>query len=721
MTGRLKDNLPVELRPMKRFLLWKREPHPDRDKAKAGRTVKVPYYVDGWKRRGRLDTGQELARLVTFEDAYDAFLVGDFEGLGLALANDGIGAFDIDHCLDEDGDLIQSHAGYELVCDAERRGAYIEFSPSGLGLRIVGPCQNPEAYSKDGVEYWGEKHFVTLTGEVWGNPRGWADLDELREALGGRRGAIRYENEDLGDEPPIVSVNELQSALDAINSDERELWVRIGRYLAPLGDKGKQLWMRWSEKSPKYSEADAERVWESFKPPYRSHPKAVFVEARVNWKWENPRSKAHRDEGATLDDFWAHMPSHRYIFAPTGELWPSNSVNSRLGRVGEGKDAIPAAVWLDQNRAVEQMTWAPGEPPVIDDRLISDGGWIDRRGCRTFNLYRPPLPISGNALLALRWVAHVKRVYPNEAEHIIQWLAHRVRRPHEKINHALVLGGAQGIGKDTLLEPVKYAVGQWNFTEVSPQAMLGRFNGFVKSVILRVSEARDLGDANRFAFYDHMKNYTAAPPDVLRVDEKHKAEYAVFNVCGVIITSNHKLDGIFLPDDDRRHFVAWSNLTKEDFHSGYWDELWAWYEAGGIGHVAAYLAGLNLSPFAAKAPPPKTEAFNDIVASNRAPEDAELDETLEKLGYPDAVTLTNVAEEAPPGFYQWLNDRKNSRKLAHRMSECGYERVVNPGNKRGQWKMFGGHATIYGRRELNIRERIIAAEGLVSKAKETSE
>jgi hypothetical protein len=44
-----------------------------------------------------------------------------------------------------------------------------------------------------------------------------------------------------------------------------------------------------------------------------------------------------------------------------------------------------------------------------------------------------------------------------------------VQRPQEKINHALVLGGAQGIGKDTLLEPVKRAVGPWNFEGVSPQ------------------------------------------------------------------------------------------------------------------------------------------------------------------------------------------------------------------------------------------------------------
>ena len=59
--------------------------------------------------------------------------------------------------------------------------------------------------------------------------------------------------------------------------------------------------------------------------------------------------------------------------------------------------------------------------------------------------------------------------------------------------------------------------------------MSGDFNGYVKSIILRINEARDLGDVNRFDFYDHTKAYTAAPPDVLRVNEKHLREYYVFN------------------------------------------------------------------------------------------------------------------------------------------------------------------------------------------------
>src|ERR1700730_7177230 len=82
---------------------------------------------------------------------------------------------------------------------------------------------------------------------------------------------------------------------------------------------------------------------------------------------------------------------------------------------------------------------------------------------------------------------------------------------------------------DARLEPVKYAVGPWNFCEVAPRTLLGRFNTFLKSVVLRISEARDLGDVDRFAFYDRMKTCTAAPPDVLRVDEKHLREYSVLN------------------------------------------------------------------------------------------------------------------------------------------------------------------------------------------------
>ena len=218
------------------------------------------------------------------------------------------------------------------------------------------------------------------------------------------------------------------------------------------------------------------------------------------------------------------------------------------------------------------MTWCPGEPMLIRDRLVVDGGWIDRKDVTCFNLYRPPRIEMGDAAKAGPWIDHAYKVYPDDAGHIIQWLAQRVQCPADKINHALVLGGAPNIGKDSLLAPVRHAVGPWNFHEVSPPDMLGKFNAYVKSVILRVSEAHDLGEFNRFSFYDHTKIYAAAPPEVLRVNEKHLREHYVFNCVGMIITTNHKTDGIYLPADDRRHYVAWSDLRKEDYPPGYWKD-----------------------------------------------------------------------------------------------------------------------------------------------------
>jgi hypothetical protein len=427
-------------------------------------------------------------------------------------------------------------------------------------------------------------------------------------------------------------------------------------------------------------------------------------------------------EGVTLNDFRAYMPMHSYIYTPCREMWPAASVNARVPPVALIIDGAPvlddkgkpkkqqASTWLDKNRPVECMSWIPGEPELIPDRLISNGGWIERKGVTCFNLYRPPQCRLGDPSEAGPWLDHARRVFGDRTDHIMQWLAHRVQRPKEKINHALLLGGMQGVGKDTLLEPVRHAIGPWNFQEVSPIQALGRFNGFLKSVILRISEARDLGEIDRFKFYDHMKTYLAAPPDVLRIDEKHLREHYIVNCCGVVITSNHKTDGLYLPADDRRHFVAWCDLTKDDFTPAYWNTLWNWYQDGGFAHVAAYLTELDITAFDPKAPPPKTPEFWDIVDASQAPEDAELADILDRMGNPDATTLIRILNEAAGSEIEgWLRDRRNRRAIPYRLEKCGYVPVRNDGAKDGLWKLNGARQVIYARSMLAVSDRLRAA------------
>jgi len=258
---------------------------------------------------------------------------------------------------------------------------------------------------------------------------------------------------------------------------------------------------------------------------------------------------------------------------------------------------------------------------------------------------------------------------------------------------------------------------------VSPQQILGRFNGFLKSVVLRVSEARDLGEFDRFAFYDHMKSITAAPPDVLRIDEKNRQEYAIPNVCGVIITTNHKSDGIYLPADDRRHFVAWSDLDKSAFDAAYWTGLWQWYAKGGFDVVAHYLQNLDLSGFNPKAPPPQTNAFFEIVNSSCTPEDAEFADALDSLvtaqvqgakpAWPQAVTIAAIrGATTSSDFISYLDDRRNSRRIPHRFEACGYTSVMNPHTADGLWRPNGRRQVIYARSTLDQAARVAAAAAL---------
>src|SRR6185503_2297475 len=93
--------------------------------------------------------------------------------------------------------------------------------------------------------------------------------------------------------------------------------------------------------------------------------------------------------GARLADFYAYMPMHSYLFIPTRESWPASSVDAKVKPIlltwpngdprldAKGKEQlVPATKWLDAHQSVEQMTWMPGEPLVIRDRLFSDGGHV---------------------------------------------------------------------------------------------------------------------------------------------------------------------------------------------------------------------------------------------------------------------------------------------------------------------------------------------------------
>jgi hypothetical protein len=110
--------------------------------------------------------------------------------------------------------------------------------------------------------------------------------------------------------------------------------------------------------------------------------------------------KGARDKRSTIamakplpvSDFIAYSPDHTYIHRPTLEEWTFSTVNARVMpmKIGIGKKALAANVWLDRNDAVEQRVWAPGEPQIVENRLVAEGGFFAKQGARVLNVYKPP-------------------------------------------------------------------------------------------------------------------------------------------------------------------------------------------------------------------------------------------------------------------------------------------------------------------------------------------
>jgi hypothetical protein len=446
-----------------------------------------------------------------------------------------------------------------------------------------------------------------------------------------------------------------------------------------------------------------------------------------------------------FDDFYALAPANRCIYRPTRDIWTNEAIDNRLPpqplldasgkpvRVGSKIKMIPASKALAQRRSVERMTWAPGEPEIIEGKLLVDDGWIEKPGARTYNTYLPPTIKLGDASQAQRWRDHWHKLYPADfTEHCIAWMAYRRQHPEVKVNHGLVLIGAPGIGKDIGLTPFRDAVGTWNFRDIMPNDLVSKNNDFLCSIVIRVNEARDVGDANRgridrYGLHDHMKALMASPPETHRINRKYVPEYTSLSRAGFITTSNHD-DAIYLPSNDRRNAIGKSECTLNDFLSGYFDALIHWYfHEHGINHVAALLQQYDLTHFNPKLAPPKTQAFWEMVNIDRGPEHGELTDAIEALGEqngkklgkkpdadgnyapPEALTIPSLLTVAPS--LEWLVERKMSRAISHRIQRCGYVPVSNRKalESGGLWKIKGKRMMIYARAELSPDDRYTAA------------
>lgn len=153
------ENIPAYLREHGLFCLWKYE---DRD----GRRTKMPYNPNSLQDRAKSNDRSTFAPMATTQAR-----AAGFDGIGIGIFDD-IAGIDIDHCIDDAGQL--SPMAQDIV---QTMDAYTEISPSGKGLRILflapGFQYDKDRYyikeSKQGLEVYiagMTNRYLTVTGNT---------------------------------------------------------------------------------------------------------------------------------------------------------------------------------------------------------------------------------------------------------------------------------------------------------------------------------------------------------------------------------------------------------------------------------------------------------------------------------------------------------------------------------------------------------------------------
>lgn len=399
--------------------------------------------------------------------------------------------------------------------------------------------------------------------------------------------------------------------------------------------------------------------------------------------------------GTSMNDFYAFVPDHTYIHRPSGVACSAASVDEIIGK--EARQVLAPTV------PVHSYTWAPGYPERFTlDEL--DPTHVGGEQVWLYNQYRAPRAPQAGGDVSM-WLNLLRKIFPTDTDHIVNYFADAVQNPQHKCNHALVLGsGVHGTGKDTLLVALQHAVGERNFTAIKPAALTSDFNPFVRHVVVQISESRDMGEGHssisRYEMYERCKDLAAAPPRALECNEKNKGQYPIVNILRLILTTNHQVDGLYMDPQDRRHYCAWSDAEKMSEADA--NAIYGWYENGGLDAVSHFLRTLDLKArgFNRTAPPKRTEWWQQLVAGGTSAESDSFTDALDKLGRPEWTTVDSVGL-AVPELTGWVKNPTNRRKLERQMVSAGYQRMPNPNDpKRGRFSLKGTQVVVYRRSDV---------------------
>jgi len=335
---------------------------------------------------------------------------------------------------------------------------------------------------------------------------------------------------------------------------------------------------------------------------------------------------------------------------------------------------VEASICFDQNRqtmgakALVGITYAAGETVLV----ARDGDLYGNR-------WRDARPDVSDAVVGdiSMWMEHCQKLVPEpeELEHVLNIMAFKVQHPETKINHAVLHGGDQGSGKDTMWAPFIWAVcgsHSKNRGIMDNNSINSQWGYQLESEILLINELKEPDAATRRQLANQLKPIIAAPPEMLPINRKGLHPYMMANRLFVLAFSNDPVP-ISLDSQDRRWFCVWSAAARMDPTEA--KQMWDWYRHGGFKSIAAWLHARDISQFNPSAPPAMTEFKANLVEHGMSIAESFLVEMLRArkgefakgvIGSPLHSLCDRLAGSAPS------NVKVPQAALLHALKEAGW-------------------------------------------------
>lgn len=400
-----------------------------------------------------------------------------------------------------------------------------------------------------------------------------------------------------------------------------------------------------------------------------------------------------------------------YLHLASGEkLDPEefgDSVKAKIGNAPHSalmlSPTMPKVMHRDYRAGVAQLI-LPEPDGTFSVNLWQRGGVIPAAGD-----YQPILEFFARFLPDTR-----------SREHVIQYLAHLIQFPGEKIEHGIIVTGGFGTGKGTLHRIVATIFGDKNARKIEGVELGQQWTArLVDAQVLMIEEAHH---GERLEVFEKTKELLTA--EFYYAEDKNVRRFRGRTPRGMFLASNDAAPMV-LPRGDRRWFVCATPETPETeeekkanraFFKQLHDRLDR--DDGTVAAFAEYLRTLSLDSFNAKGAPPMTKAKEVATEESRTPVAQMLAELIQAGGIPfhrDVMSVPEVIHALKTSTWADNLERLNPKKVARAMQDLGARKVNVDGEDHLEVVIAGKGARLWAIRDTP-RWRTVTREELKAEA-----